>query len=129
MEHLPATPEKPMLAQTMQWVRAEDVPRVWIYEGLEHSHRLVTNRRQGASLSFHITTYQPHFDVIVQGHGYDEVVLYCLEGDSRQIVEEEAREVHFTPGMAVYLPKVYRYRHIIGPRGLVVAVACTPPRE
>ncbi len=115
--------------QKIQWVRQDDVEKVWIYEGFEHSHRLVTNKRQGASFSFHITTYQPHFDVIVEGRGHDEVVLYCLEGDSRQIIEETGVETHFTPGMAVYLPKVYRYRHIIGPKGLVVAVACTPPRE
>lgn len=117
--------------QEIQWIRQDDVPKVWIYEGQEHSHRLVTNERQGASLSFHITTYQPNFDIMVEGHGHDEVVLYCLEGDSRQIVEEDGkqREVHFTPGMAVYLPKLYRYRHIVGPNGLVVAVACTPPRQ
>jgi L-ectoine synthase len=115
--------------QKIQWIRAEDVERVWIYEGLEYSHRLVTNERQGASFSFHITTYEPHFDTIVEGHGRDEVVLYCLQGDSRQIVEDTGVETHFTPGMAVYLPKVYRYRHIIGSKGLVVAVACTPPRQ
>jgi len=115
--------------QEMQWTTADEVPRVWIHDGLEYSHRLVTNRRQGASLSFHITTYMPHFDTIVEGRGHDEVVLYCLSGDSRQIEEATGREVHFVPGMAVYLPKVYRYRHIIGDKGLVVAVACTPPRE
>lgn len=123
------TDDATFVKQEMQWIRQEDVPKVWIYEGQEHSHRLVTNERQGASLSFHITTYQPHFDVIVEGKGHDEVVLYCLDGDSRQIIEAEGREVHFTPGMAVYLPKIYRYRHIIGPKGLVVAVACTPPRQ
>ncbi len=119
----------PMIKQEIQWVSPDDVPRTWIYQDLEYSHRLVTNKRHGASLSFHITTYAPNFEIIVEGHGHDEVVLYCLQGDSRQIIEETGREVHFTPGMAVYLPKVYRYRHIIGPKGLVVAVACTPPRE
>jgi L-ectoine synthase len=121
--------EPPVVEQKIQWIRQEDVERVWIYEGLEYSHRLVTNKRQGASLSFHITTYEPNFDTIVEGRGHDEVVLYCLEGDSRQIIEETGVETHFTPGMAVYLPKVYRYRHIVGPKGLVVAVACAPPRE
>jgi hypothetical protein len=99
----------PLIKQEMQWVTQDDVPKTWIYQDLEYSHRLITNKRQGSSLSFHIT--------------------YCLQGDSRQIIEETGREVHFTPGMALYLPKVYRYRHIIGPKGLVVAVACTPPRE
>ncbi|RVA12627.1 hypothetical protein EN935_39135, partial [Mesorhizobium sp. M7D.F.Ca.US.004.03.1.1] len=95
--------EQSIVEQRMQWIKAEDVPKVWIYEGFEHSHRLVTNKRQGASLSFHITTYQPNFDTMVVGQGKDEVVLYCLEGDSRQI-EDNGNEVHFTPGMAVYLP-------------------------
>ena len=36
--------------QEMQWVRSEDVPKIWIYEGQEHSHRLVTNERQGAAI-------------------------------------------------------------------------------
>lgn len=121
--------ELPAVKQEIQWITADDVPQVWIHEGLEYSHRLVTSSRQGASLSFHITTYEPHFDTIVEGHGRDEVVLYCLSGDSRQIDEETGVETHFVPGMAVYLPKVYRYRHIVGASGLVVAVACTPPRE
>lgn len=115
--------------QTMQWSTQADVEKVWIHEGNEFSHRLVTNKRQGAGLSFHVTTYKAGFDTIVQGRGVDEVVLFCLAGDSRQIIEETGEEVHFVPGMALYLPKVYRYRHIIGPNGLVVAVAATPPRQ
>jgi L-ectoine synthase len=97
--------EPPVVEQKIQWIRQEDVERVWIHKGLEYSHRLVTNKRQGASLSFHITTYEPNFDTIVEGRGHDEVVLYCLEGDSRQIVEETGVETHFTPGMAVYSPR------------------------
>jgi hypothetical protein len=105
-----------------------DVPKVWIHEGNEYSHRLVTQAREGCeSFSFHITTYEPNFDVMVRGDGH-EVVLYCLEGDSRQILDDGS-EVHFEPGMAVYLPRQYTYRHVIGSHGLKVAVACNPPRE
>ena len=117
------------IQQKMQWATQGDVEKIWIHEGQEFSHRLVSNKRQGAGLSFHVTTYKAGFDVIVEGRGHDEVVLFCLQGDSRQIIEETGEEVHFVPGMALYLPKVYRYRHIIGENGLVVAVAATPPRQ
>ena len=108
--------------------RQEDVEKIWIHEGWEYSHRLVTDRVQGCeSFSFHITTYEPNFDTIVESDGH-EVVLYCLEGESRQILND-GTEIHFTPGTATYLPRVYTYRHIVGPQGLKVVVACSPPRE
>ena len=108
--------------------RQEDVPQVWIHEGNEYSHRLVTKWREGCdSFSFHITTYMPNFDTMVEGDGH-EVVLFCLKGESRQILED-GTEIHFTPGTATYLPRAYTYRHIVGSEGLVVAVACNPPRE
>jgi L-ectoine synthase len=108
--------------------RVEDVPRIWIHEGLEYSHRLVTRKRQGCTFSFHITTYEPNFDTIVEGDGIHEVVLYCLEGESRQIVEG-GPSIHFTPGTATYLPVRYRYRHIVGPKGLKIAVCANPAKE
>jgi L-ectoine synthase len=117
------------MGDRIQWSRQEDVEKVWIHEPNEYSHRLVTNKRQGCeSVSFHITTYEPNFDTMVVGDSVHEVVLFCLEGDSRQIVEGEP-EVHFEPGMAMYLPRNYTYRHIVGPNGLKVAVTCNPPRE
>jgi L-ectoine synthase len=109
--------------------RLSDTPRTWLHVGNEYSQRVVTQRREGCeSFSFHITTYEPNFDVMVRGDGVHEVVLFCLEGDSRQLLEDGS-EVHFEPGMAMYLPRRYTYRHVIGPKGLVVAVACNPPRE
>ncbi len=118
------------MGDRIEWTTQDDVEKIWIFEGDEYSHRLVTTRRQGCeSFSFHITTYTPHFDTIVEGDGVHEVVLYCLQGDSKQIVLEDGRERHFRPGTAMYLPRDFRYRHIIGANGLVVAVACTPPRE
>ena len=109
--------------------RVEDVEKVWIHEGEEYSHRLTTKKREGCeSFSFHITTYLPNFERIVRGDGVREVVLYCLEGESRQILED-GTEIHFTPGTATYLPREYEYRHIVGPKGLKIAVACSPPRE
>jgi len=110
-------------------MRVEDVGKVWIHEGLEYSQRVITNAREGCEgFSFHITTYEPGFDKIIRGDGIHEVALYCLEGDSRQILND-GKEIHFTPGTATYLPRVYEYRHIVGPKGLKIAVACSPPRE
>lgn len=118
------------MGERIEWTTQADVEKIWIFEGDEYSHRLVTKQRQGCeSFSFHITTYTPHFDTIVEGDGIHEVVLYCLQGDSVQTVLEDGRERHFTPGTAIYLPLNFAYRHVIGPNGLVVAVACTPPRE
>ena len=111
------------------WARQETTTRTWIHEGQEFTHRLITGKKQGASFSFHITTYMPHFDVVVEGDGRHEVVLYCLHGHSRQIVEATGEEHHFGPGDAMYLPTRYRYRHIIGDAGLVVAVCASPSKE
>ena len=117
------------MGDKIMWSRQEHVERVWIHEDLEYSHRLVTNKNQGSSFSFHITTYTPFFDTIVEGDGIHEVVLYCLHGWSRQTDLSDQRERLFRPGDAMYLPVNYRYRHVIGDAGLVVAVSCTPPRE
>ena len=111
------------------WSRQEDVERVWVHEGQEFSHRLITKQHQGASFSIHITTYMPFFETIVRGNGVHEVVLFCMHGWSRQVDLSDGRERTFKPGDAMYLPVTYRYRHIIGPNGLVGAVACTPPRQ
>ena len=103
--------------------------RLWVHEGLEYSHRLVTKEMQGSSFSFHITTYEPFFDTIVEGDGIHEVVLYCLHGWSKQKDLADGRERIFRPGDAMYLPVTYRYHHAMGDAGLVLAVACTPPRS
>jgi hypothetical protein len=113
----------------IRWSRQADVERTWIHEGQEFSHRLITNKLHGAPMSFHITTYMPHFDTMVEGDGVHEVVLYCLHGWSDQIVESTGKTHHFVQGDAIYLPKVYRYRHIIGEAGLVVAVCSVPSKE
>jgi IS30 family transposase len=55
---------------------------------------------------------------MVEGDGVHEVILYCLHGWSKQIVEGTGEEHIFKPGDAMYLPKDYRYRHIIGEAGL-----------
>ena len=117
------------MGDRIMWARQEDVERVWVHEGFEYSHRLITQKRQGSSFSFHITTYEPFFETIVVGDGVHEVVLYCMHGGSRQIDLSNNEEHQFRPGDAMYLPVTYRYRHIIGAGGLVVAVSCTPPRE
>ncbi len=117
------------MGDKIMWSRQEDVERVWVHEGHEFSHRLITQRHQGASFSFHITTYMPFFDTIVEGDGLHEVVLYCLHGWSNQTDLSDGRERIFKPGDAIYLPVSYRYHHVIGDAGLVVAVSCTPSRE
>ncbi len=117
------------MGDKIMWSRQQDVERVWVHEGQEFSHRLITRRHQGSSFSFHITTYMPFFDTIVEGDGSHEVVLYCLHGWSTQTDLSDGREREFKPGDAIYLPVSYRYRHVIGDAGLVVAVCCTPSRE
>ena len=111
------------------WVRQEDVQKVWIHKNLEYSHRLITKKDQNCSFSFHITTYEPNFDTIVEGDGIHEVVLYCLHGSSKQIDLSDNRVHNFKIGDAIYLPLNFRYRHIIGDGGLVVAVCCNPSRK
>ena len=88
----------------------------------DRSHRLINKKDQNCGFSFHITTYEPHFDTIVEGDGIHEVVLYCLHGSSKQIDLSDNREHNFSIGDAIYLPLNFRYRHIIGDGGLVVAV-------
>ena len=118
-----------MSEEKIQWSRQEDVALTWVHEGKEFSHRLITNKLHGAPMSFHITTYMPHFDVMVEGDGKHEVILYCLHGWSEQIVEATSETHRFKQGDAMYLPKTYRYRHMIGEAGLVVAVCATPSKE
>jgi len=52
-----------------------------------------------------------------------------LHGWSTQIVEATGEEHIFKPGDAMYLPKEYRYRHIVGEAGLVIAVCSNPSKE
>ncbi len=116
------------MGDKIMWSRQEDVERVWVHEGKEFSHRLITRQNQGSSFSFHITTYMPYFETIVKGDGVHEVVLFCMHGWSRQIDLSDNRERIFRPGDAMYLPVHYEYRHIVGDAGLVIAVSCTPSR-
>ena len=111
------------------WARQETTTKTWVHQGQEFSHRLVTQKKQGSSISFHITSYMPNFEVMVEGDGKHEVILYCLHGWSRQIVEETGEVHEFRPGDAMYLPTRYRYRHIIGDAGLVIAVCSNPSKE
>ncbi|WP_172327673.1 hypothetical protein [Mangrovicoccus sp. HB161399] len=113
----------------IRWSRQEDVELTWVHKDKEFSHRLITNKLHGSPMSFHITTYMPHFDVMVEGDGKHEVILYCLHGWSTQIVESTGITHHFKQGDAVFLPKDYRYRHVIGEAGLVIAVCATPSKE
>lgn len=117
------------MSDKIMWARQETTTKTWIHEGQEFSHRLITNKKQGSSISFHITTYMPNFEVMVEGDGKHEVILYCLHGHSKQIVEATGEEHDFRPGDAMFLPKNYRYRHIVGDAGLVIAVAANPSKE
>ena len=108
--------------------READVEKLRFAAGMEHGQRIVTTKREGSeTFSFHIATYEPGFDTFVKGDEH-EFVLYCLEGDSRQILED-GTEIEFVPGTATYVPRGADYRHVIGPNGLKAAVACNPPRE
>lgn len=118
-----------MSDEKIQWSRQEDVALTWVHQDKEFSHRLITNKLHGSPMSFHITTYMPHFDTMVEGDGIHEVILYCLHGWSTQIIEATGETRKFTPGDAMYLPKNYLYRHIIGEAGLVIAVCATPSKE
>lgn len=118
-----------MTSEKIQWSRQEDVELTWVHKDKEFSHRLITNKLHGAPMSFHITTYMPHFDTMVEGDGVHEVVLYCMHGWSTQIVEGTGETREFKPGDAMFLPKNYRYRHIIGEAGLIVAVCAVPSKE
>jgi L-ectoine synthase len=117
------------MGEKIMWARQEGTERLWVHENQEFSHRLITKKKHGSSFSFHITTYMPFFDTVVEGDGIHEVVLYCLHGWSRQIVLETGEDRMFRPGDAMYLPLNYSYRHIIGDAGLVVAVCASPGKE
>ncbi|WP_334152159.1 ectoine synthase [Microbacterium sp.] len=109
------------------WRRVEDVERIALKSGIEYTHRLITEAAQGSSFSFHITTFIADFEHVANGDGEHESVLYCLHGGSTQTLPDGT--VHeFRPGDAVYLPKEHEYHHVVGPAGLVMAVACTPSR-
>jgi hypothetical protein len=111
------------------WARHEDIDRIWLHENQEYSFRLITNKAQESSFSFHLTTYLPHIDTVVEGDGEHETALYCLHGWARHIDLSDGREWEFRPGHAMYLPLRYRYRRIVGAAGCTVAVSCTPARE
>ena len=117
------------MGDKIMWARQESTTKTWVHPGQEFSHRLITTKKQGSSISFHITPYIPHFEVMVEGDGKHEVILYCLHGHSRQIVEATGEEHDFRPGDAMYLPVTYRYRHVIGDAGLVIAVCANPSKE
>lgn len=115
--------------RTVQASTVADVPDVVIDQGQEHSRRLVTNARQGSEgLSFHITTYTAKYESSVCGDGVYEVVMYCLSG-STTVTVDDGQVLDVTPGVALYLPTEFEYRHVVGADGLVMAVACTPPKE
>jgi uncharacterized cupin superfamily protein len=115
--------------RTIEATTVADVADVVIDLGQEHSRRLVTKARQGSEgLSFHITTYTANYESSVSGDGVYEVVMYCLSG-STTVTVDDGRVLDVTPGVALYLPTEFEYRHKVGPDGLVMAVACTPPKE
>jgi glyoxylate utilization-related uncharacterized protein len=115
------------MSDSIAWSRQEDVERIWLKEGIEFTHRLITKDTQGASFSFHITTFKPDFEHTAIGDGVHESVLFCLQGGSTQTLPDG--HVHeFRPGDAMYLPKEFTYEHKVGSGGLVMAVACNPSR-
>ena len=110
-------------------IEESDVPKVWITPEQEYSHRVVTTARQGAkSLSFHLTTYAPGYRTEVRGDGMHEVVMLCLEGGA-EVDTGDGAVASFRPQTALYLPTEFSYSMVVGPNGLKVAVACTPPKE
>lgn len=119
----------PPAKRTIQAVTAADVPDVVIDLGQEHSRRLVTTERQGSqALSFHITTYTANYESAVSGDGVHEVVMFCISGSTRVVVDD-GRVLEVVPGVALYLPTEFSYEHTVGPDGLVMAVACNPPKQ
>ncbi len=117
------------LSRIIQASTASDVPDVAIDPGQEHSRRLVTALRQNSQhLSFHITTYTADYESSVSGDGVHEVVMFCLTG-STTVTVDDGRVLRIVPGTALYLPTEFNYSHVVGPDGLVMAVACTPPKE
>ena len=118
-----------MSSDQIRWSRQKEVDLTWVHKSNEFSHRLITKKLHGSPFSFHITTYMPNFETMVYGDGITEVVLYCLNGWSTQIVEDTGECREFQQGDAVYLPKIYTYRHVIGEAGLVVAVCAYPSKE
>ena len=116
------------MGDKIMWARHEDTERIWLYENAEYSYRLITEAKQGSSFSFHLTTYLPYLDSIVEGDGIHETVLFCLHGFARHVDLTDGREWEFRPGHAMYLPTRYRYQRIVGSAGVTVAVSCTPSR-
>ena len=110
------------------WTTHEATEKVWLYPDKEYSYRLITEANQQSPLSFHLTTYLPDLDTVVEGDGAHDTVLFCLHGWARHEDLSDGRVVEFRPGHAVYLPKHYRYRRTVGSAGMTVAVACTPSR-
>lgn len=115
------------MGERIEWSRQEEVDRIWLKEGIEYTHRIITEANQGSSFSFHITTFKADFEHTAVGDGVHESILFCLQGGSEQILPD-GRKHSFRPGDAMYLPKDFTYEHKIGTGGLVMAVACTPSR-
>jgi hypothetical protein len=44
------------------WSSQKEATKVWVHDGGEYSHRLITKERHGSSFSFHITTFLPNFE-------------------------------------------------------------------
>lgn len=104
----------------------------WIpgLKGIESSRFLVTKEAFGCeSFSFHFTVLEPGYDRTVSGDGVHEYVQYTFGGSSRRILKDGT--VHeCTPGTVIYLPPDYEeYRHVVGPQGVQLILACTPPRS
>ena len=114
------------MSKEIVWSSQRDCAKIWMHEGGEFSHRLITQEKHGSTFSFHLTTFLPNFEIEVEGDGVHEVVLFCLHGWSRQTVLPSGESHLFVPGDAMYLPVNYCYRHVVGDAGLVVAVSCTP---
>jgi uncharacterized RmlC-like cupin family protein len=113
----------------IQGVMSADVPEYVVDPGQEVSRRLVTTKRQGAeTMSFHLTTYTAGYSTEVSGDGIHEVTMFCVSGGTT-VRTDDGRTIEVVPGMALFIPKVFAYDHTVGPDGLVMAVACTPPKE
>ncbi|MFC6354591.1 hypothetical protein [Luethyella okanaganae] len=87
--------------------------------------------QKGVSATMEFADREPYFERLTAAaaskkDGEHESVLYCLEGGSRQTLPDGT--VHeFRPGDAMHLPREHEY-HLVGPEGVVFAVACNPSR-
>ncbi|MSP84018.1 MAG: hypothetical protein EXQ94_14200 [Alphaproteobacteria bacterium] len=101
--------------------KARAVP---IYDGRVVSHRLVTNRDQGAEfLGLHVTVAQPGVSGHEPGHADRDVVILVLDGS----IVVAGREL--APGQGVSIPRNCPYDWRAGPKGWRIAIAYHPPME